>query len=381
MTTKPIRILHVVGGMDRGGVETWLMHVLRHIDRDQYQMDFLVHTEKQCAYDDEILALGSRIIPCMHPSRPFSYGRNFRQILREYGPYDVVHSHVHHFSGYTLWLAKQAGVGIRIAHSHSDTSRLDKEASLQRLAYHETMCWLIKRHATKLIAVSKQSAAALFGEEWQTDQRAQVVYYGIDLEPFTHPVDKSVIRSEMGIPENAFVVGHVGRFADVKNHAFLVEVFHELAKKTTDAFLLLVGDGQLKPDIERRVYELELTERVCFAGLRGDIPRVMRAMDVFVMPSLYEGLGLVVIEAQATGIPCVIADIIPEEVNLLMPLIFRLSLKNSQAEWSRTILETGKSDRLLSQKAAYEMVAQSPFNLRHHLNLLVKLYAKDKKLQ
>src|SRR5208283_2990654 len=122
---RPMRILQIVSGMDTGGVETWLMHILRRIDRDRYRFDFLVHTTKPCFYDDEIKSLGCRIIPCLHPSRPWQYAWNFFRLLKEHGPYDVVHTHVHHFSGFTLMLAHLAGVPMRIVHSHSDTSLID----------------------------------------------------------------------------------------------------------------------------------------------------------------------------------------------------------------------------------------------------------------
>src|SRR5690242_11069048 len=134
-TTYPIKVLHAVGGMNRGGVETWLMHVLRHIDRDRFQIDFLVHTTQPCDYDDEIRRLRSTIIPCLDHFRPWLYASNFRHILREYGPYDVVHSHVLHYSGYILRLARQAGVPVRVAHSHLDTSPFQSKLPFLRRVY------------------------------------------------------------------------------------------------------------------------------------------------------------------------------------------------------------------------------------------------------
>src|SRR5208337_3468794 len=135
LSNGPIRILQVVGGMERAGVETWLMHVLRQIDRDRFRMDFLVHTDHPCAYDEEIHSLGSKIIPCLRPSRPWTYARNFTRILREHGPYDVVHSHVHHFSGYVVRLAHRAGIPLRISHSHNDTTNLEARSGMIRHAY------------------------------------------------------------------------------------------------------------------------------------------------------------------------------------------------------------------------------------------------------
>ncbi len=173
---RSIRILHVVSGMNRGGIETWLMHILRHIDRDHFQIDFLVHTTQPCAYDNEIRALGSKIIPCLHPSQPWLYAHNFKRILREYGSYDIVHSHVHHFSGYVLRLAQQAGVPTRIAHSHNDTSSLQAKAGLYRQLYLALMKRYIARYATAGLGASHKAVVALFGSVWETDPRWRTLY-------------------------------------------------------------------------------------------------------------------------------------------------------------------------------------------------------------
>ncbi|MBZ0292006.1 MAG: glycosyltransferase, partial [Anaerolineae bacterium] len=269
------RILHIVGGMNRGGVETWLMQVLRHIDRDQFQMDFLVHTEQPCAYDNEIRVLGSQIIPCMHPSQPLRYARNFRQILRTCGPYDVLHSHVHHYSGYTLWLAKQAGVPVRIAHSHNDTSAVQAQASFLRKGYLYIMATGIDRYATIKLAASKEAGQALFGNKDSHANPWQTLYYGIDLERFKVNVDRLQVRAEFGIPDGAIVVGHVGRFAEQKNHRFLVEIAKAACEQDPNIYFLLVGDGPLRAEIQEQVERAGLSERVIFAGLRDDIPRLM----------------------------------------------------------------------------------------------------------
>src|SRR4030042_4025130 len=177
---RPIRILHIVGGMNRGGAETWLMHVLRNIDRNRYHMDILVHREEDWAYNEEILTLGSRIIPCMKFSRPWKYARNFLRILEKYGPYDIVHSHVHHYSGFVLRLAQQAKIPVRIAHSHSDTSSIDSKANLIRRGYLYVTEKLILRHATLGLAASRKAAEALFSRNWESDQRWRILYCAID---------------------------------------------------------------------------------------------------------------------------------------------------------------------------------------------------------
>ncbi|MEG4519582.1 MULTISPECIES: glycosyltransferase family 1 protein [unclassified Microcoleus] len=373
---KPsIRILHVVGGMNRGGIETWLMHVLRNIDRDRFQMDFLVHTTEPCAYDEEVRALGSRIIPCLDPFQPRLYDRNFQRLVREYGPYDIVHSHVHNFSGYVLRLAKQAGVPIRIAHSHNDTSSLETKAGLSRRLYIALTKWWIARYKTIGLAASRLAAVSLFGSDWARDPRCQILYCGVDLAPFRDGVDRFYIRSELGIPADAFVIGHVGRFEEQKNHLFLLEIAASIAQKQPNLRLLLAGDGSLRPQIQQKAIEMGLDKYVIFAGLRSDVPRLMLgAMDTFVLPSLYEGLGLVLIEAQAAGLPCVFSDVVPEEADVIKPLVQRLSLSQSPSTWAETILAAPDTTSGFNQTDALASVENSPFNIAIGLKKLAEVY-------
>ena len=354
------------------------MHVLRHIDRDRLRMDFLVHTTQPCAYDDEIRAFGSKIIPCLHPSQPWSYARNFKRILREYGPYDIVHSHVHHFSGYVLRLAQQAGVPVRIAHSHNDTSSIETGAGLYRRLYSNlTKSW-IARHATLGLGASRQAAANLFGSVWETDPLWQVLYCGIDLAPFRDSINPVTVRAELGIPADAFVIGHVGRFVEQKNHIFLVEIAAEVAKREPRMRLLLVGDGSLRPDIEQKVAELGLGDRVIFAGVRPDVPRLMLgAMDVFLFPSLYEGLGLVLVEAQAASLPCIFADVVPEEVDVFKPLMRRLSLSQPASAWAKAVIASKHDTVTITKLEALATLEKSRFYIRRGAKELELYYIKQ----
>jgi len=374
-TQKKQRILHVVGGMNRGGVETWLMHVLRHIDRSHFQMDFLVHTTKPCDFDDEIRALGSQVIPCLHPSRPFVYARNLRRLLREHGPYDVVHSHVHHYSGWTLRIAHQAGVPVRVAHSHSDTFSVQAAAGLVRRGYLRLMRTLIHRHATHKVSASRAAAAALFGPDWTGDSRHRILYCGIDLTPFEGVVDRVEFRRSLGISLDALVIGHVGRFDEPKNHQFLIEVAVEVCAWNPCAVFLLVGDGPLRPRVEKQVNRADLDGRVIFLGRRSDVPALMKGvMDVFVFPSLYEGLGLVLLEAQAAGLPCVVSDVVPEEADIVPQLITRLSLSTTAANWAESILAQRNSNAYPSSKKSLEAVEQSAFNITASVQKLEAIY-------
>lgn len=369
-----VRILHVVGRMQRGGVETILMHIFRHVDRSKYQMDFLVHTTEPADYDDEIRKLGGRIIPCPSPLHPIAYAGEFKRALREYGPYDIVHSHVHHYSGFVLWLAKRAGIPGRIAHSHSNTCDLEAGAGLFRRAYLRFSAWLIKRHATAGLAVSRDSALALFGSGWESGPRWRVLRYGIDLDPFHISNDTVLVRAELGIPKDAFVIGHVGRFRDEKNHRLLIEIAEKAVKRNPDVAMLLVGDGDLRPLIQQQAHEAGLNGRVIFAGSRPDVPRLMNAMDVFVLPSLYEGLPVVLVEAQAAGLPCVVSNVVTEEADLVEGLIHRIPLDAPADVWAKNILDFGSAGRSISKADALNVVENSPFGIDASVRELEKLY-------
>lgn len=372
-TDRTRRILQVVGGMNRGGVETWLMHVLRHIDRGKYKIDFLVHTDQPCAYDEEIRSLGSNIYPCLHPSNPLRYAYNLKKIVSSHGPFDVIHSHVHHFSGFVLRLAFNLHIPKRIAHSHNDLSAIIKISPWYRRLYFWYMHRCIQKYATIRLACSRPAANNLFGDRWESDPRCRVLYCGIDLRPFEEFVDRKMVRKELGLPTDAFVIGHVGRFMEQKNHELIIDIFQYVLNQIPNAYLLLVGEGPLRNSIINKVHERGLTERIIFAGSRCDVPRLMKgAMDLFLFPSLYEGLPLAVVEAQACGLPCVISDAIPREVDLRTDLIIRNRLDAPLEVWVESIFLLAKTN--VSWAGSFVELENSPFNINHSIEALRQYY-------
>jgi glycosyltransferase involved in cell wall biosynthesis len=370
-----IRVLHVVHRLDRGGVETWLVQLLRQIDRSRFTFDFLIHSAEPGAYDDEVRALGANIYPCLRPSRPISYARTFRQILRENGPYDVVHSHVQHFNGVVLAIAAAGNVRTRVAHSHLDTSPLDTDAGAKRRGYLSAMRRAIDRFATVRLAVSRLAGDSLFLPGWDSSGTGEVLFCGIYPQAFGGLIDCSEVRREIGLPPSAFVVGHVANFRPQKNHEFLIDIAAELVDREPCARLLLVGDGPERRRIEAKVSLLGLSPRIHFAGQRSDIPQLMLgAMDVFILPSLSEGLPLVGIEAQAAGLPTLFSDAVTDEVTVVPELVRHLSLSASPAVWADTLLEM-RAVRC-RQSEALAIVAASPFNIAHGAARLEEIYAE-----
>lgn len=326
--SQPIRILQVVTHMNRGGLETMLMNYYRHIDRRKVQFDFLVHRQERAAYDDEIEALGGRIyrLPQLVPWS-VSYNKALNDFFAEHKEYRIIHVHQDCLSSVILKAAKKNGVPVRIAHSHS--SNQDKNLKyIIKLIYKRA----IPQYSTDLFACGQQAGDWMFGgAQFHVLRNAiDTGSYGFDLK------SARKIRQEMNIPEDGFVIGHVGRFSPPKNHDFLIDIFSEVCKLRTDAYLLLVGDGELRTKIQEKVSLLGLNDRVIFTGIRSDVPALMQAMDVFAFPSLYEGLPVTLVEAQSAGLTCVISDNIPADCDLT-ELVNRLTLEASAQTWAKKL--------------------------------------------
>jgi glycosyltransferase involved in cell wall biosynthesis len=269
-----------------------------------------------------------------------------------------------------LWLGKRAGIPARIAHSHSDTRALAADAGLSRKGYLSLSRRLIAANCTHGLAVSRPAARDLFGARWERDHRFQVLHCGVDLDPFRQTFDRATVRSDFGFRGDQIVFGHVGRFDEPKNHAFLAEIAREIVRREPSARFLLVGDGPLRPSIEERLRRAGIADRVVFAGLRSDVPRLLTAaMDGFLFPSQYEGLGLALIEAQAANLPATVSDVIPAEADVVPKLVRRLSLKEPASAWAECALR----HRERSGDALAEM-ERSSFNIVESFRELMRVY-------
>ena len=370
---SPIRVLQVVARMHRGGVETWLMQVLRHIDRSRFLMDFVVTQPEPADYDEEVLALGSRIWPCPLRPDPTQFMRQFRAVLDVHGPYRVVHSHLHHFSGFVLGLARHAGVPVRLAHSHLDTASEDASAGVVRRAYLGLMRVALRRYATGGMGVTASAATALFGEDWRSDGRWRVARCGLDFGAFRAGADLGALRAELGLTPDAIVLGHVGRFDPQKNHAYLLRVAEAAFARDPLARLVLVGTGPLRGEVEAEAERLGIRDRVLFTGVRADVARLLRVFDVFVLPSIREGLPLVGLEAQAAGLPIVLSEGGTREVVVLPELFTWRSIANPPAEWAEAALRAAR--QRIPLRDAVEALDRSEFSLSRALPALLDVYA------
>jgi glycosyltransferase involved in cell wall biosynthesis len=366
-----IKILQVLGTLNPGGVESWLMNVLRALDTRKFQFEFCTLGTEAGLHAAEAERLGAVVHRC--PRAPAAtLGRRFRKILRA-GRYDVVHSHVHLFSGAILRWASMENVAMRIAHSHN--SRDGRPDSLRRNAYRRLMKYGIQRYSSHGLAASRISAVDLFAGDWKTDPPVKILHYGIDLRLFRETIDRNYLREQTGLPVNAPVVGHVGNFALAKNHVFFLDIAADVLRVRPDVHFLMVGDGPLREETEARARRIGLKQNMHFAGMRTDVPDLLRScMDAFLFPSLWEGLPTAVLEAQAAGLACVISETISQEVILFPERVTQLRFSMGSEEWAKKTIEV-LSHRKYDANISTKIMEGSDFCIERGLPILTELYA------
>lgn len=331
-----IRVLQCVNNMHRAGLETMLMNYYRNIDRDKLQFDFLVHRQERSDYDDEIESMGGRIYraPRLYPQNYPAYFSYMKKFFKEHPEYRIVHSHIDSMSFLPLLTAKKANVPIRIAHSHNTAIDKDFKYLLKQLFRLG-----ITGVANEYAACGEEAGRFLFA-----DKTFRVIPNAIDASHFRFDGARRIAkRKELGL-EDKFVVGHVGRMSYQKNHTFLLDIFEEIANKREDSMLMLIGIGEKEEEIRQKVHKRNLTDRVIFLGKRGDVKDLYQAMDVFLLPSLFEGVPVVGIEAQFSGLPCVFSDTVPREVQIAENCSF-VALTQPVDMWAEEMLKLHTPDR------------------------------------
>lgn len=365
-----IRVLHVIGAMDRAGAETMIMNLYRSVDRKRVQFDFLVHEERDCDYDEEILNLGGSIarVPRFTGLNIADYQRRVRWALERLPEDLIVHGHIGSSAAIYLNEAKRLG-RVAIAHSH----RQHYPLSAQELAFR-AVSFPTRYVANEFLACSVQAGIDRFGKAVTEGDHFHVLNNGIPVHSYENSDElHRAARRKLGIGD-APLIGHVGRFDKVKNHDFLIEAFEHVRNLRPDARLLLVGQGEREERIRSLVEERGLTNSVVFYGLASNVSAVVRAMDVFIMPSFTEGLGMALVEAQAAGVPCVFSDGVPEST-LLTPSSVRLPLSVGPQVWADKVLERLDTPRQwgadadLVRDAGFDIVETAQWLVRYYENL------------
>ncbi len=366
-----INVLHVLGRLNRGGAEMRLLDLMRSMDRQRYKFHFCCLSGLPGELDEEVRLLGGKVhlIPF-----DLSFPHRFRQLLKN-GSFSTVHSHVHWPSGYIVRLAAKESVPQRICHFASTWD--GKPMSLVRRVRNRILKRWVDAYATDIVGVSEGTLEANFGPQWSQDCRCRVIYRGMDISPFLIPPDRSAMRAEFGIARDAIVVIHIGRMDPPKNHERLLRVFERFVRMVPGSYLLLVGAARepIKSSVRRIAERAAIGDRVIVAGVRADVPRLLRASDVMIFPSLWEGLPGAVLEAVAANLPVVASDLSGIcEIARYLPGIVTMPQDASEEQWA--LAAASLQSRARATHGAEEALLASPFSMEHAVACTERLYAQ-----
>lgn len=342
MNDNPKRLLCIVSGMNAGGAETFLMKIYRALDKKKYQMDFYIAAQEEGFYEKEIISMGGKIYQSIPKSKNFIKSFNALRDTVKNENYDcVMRISQHSLSTIDLLAAKFGGAKILVQRSSNSATG---GVRINRIL-HVLFKWLSVTIPNIKIAPSTEAAEYTFGKNCVKNRKAIIIKNAIPVENFLfNQARRDKIRKELNINDK-FVVGHVGRFNNQKNHSFLIDIFAEIARKHENSVMVLVGKGELESAIKKKIDLLGMNDKVVFTGIRSDVPDIMMAMDVFVFPSFFEGMPNTVIEAQATGLPCLISDRITKEARITKVVTY-MSLNDDARLWANRALEyAGGFDR------------------------------------
>lgn len=358
-----IRVLHMIGCLEVGGSQSMVMNIYRNIDRNKIQFDFIVDKVLESPFTQEIHSLGGRIykLPKFNGTNILELRKSWNNFFNKHAEYRILHSHVRSYASLYIPIAKKHGL-TTIIHSHSTSNGSGITSVAKKILQYP-----LRFQADYFFACSQESGEWLFGNRITKQDKFKIIPNAIDVRKYAYNEEnRSKIRKEFQI-ENRFVVGHIGRFIEAKNHDFLIDIFYELHKEKAESVLLLVGDGELKDQIKEKVKMLGLEDCVIFTGVRNDVAELLSAMDVFVFPSIYEGLGIVAIEAQTSGLPVIASDVIPKETNIT-DLIEYISLDAPLKYWVERVLKhiTGihRTDRKREIKKNGFDIVQNAYSLQ-----------------
>ena len=359
-----IRVAQIMGKMENGGVEAVVMNYYRHIDRSKIQFDFIIDNDSSCPQEEEILSLGGKVMRVSPYQNIIKNMRDLNKIFTE-NKYRIVHAELTTMSLFSLAVAKKCGIPVRICHGHNTACKGETKKNIMKYMLRP----FSKIFATHYFACSDYAGEWLYGRKIKKSPNYRVIPNAIETEKFKYDSKvRSEIRNELGI-EGKFVVGHIGRFVYQKNHDFLIDIFFEVLKTKKDSTLLLIGEGELTRDIKEKVHKLKIDEYVKFLGVRHDSWRLYQAFDVFLLPSRYEGLPVVGVEAQISGVPCVFSDSMTKETKFTDDLIF-YSLKHSAKEWAQKVLDVSNNGRnTVVDSNVFDILVQGAYLEKYYVQL------------
>lgn len=373
--SEKVKVLYFVDRMLRGGIQTFVLENMKHMDKSKIQIDYLL-LDDGVKYDleDTLRKMGSNVyklegVWLRKPTDYFNYFKKIDNFFSKHHDYKVVHLHSSSKNFFILKSAKKYGIPVRIAHSHNIGFQSKNKIQIMI----GNLCKpLLKKYATDYFACSEIAGKWLFGKKEVKKGNVKVIHNAVDLQKFKFNENvRNKIRKDLNI-EDKFVIGHVGRFTAQKNHNFLIDIFDEIHKKNEKAVLMLVGTGEKEDEIREKVKKMKLEESVLFIGFKTNVQEYMWAMDIFVFPSLFEGLGLVLIEAQATGMRCFTSkDVVPEEAKVTKLLEF-IDLNNDKDTWCRSIMRESSN-----RYEQIDTIRKQGYDIMYTSKLLMDYYTQE----
>ena len=359
-----IKVLHVFSRFDQGGVENFILNLYRNIDREKFEFSFAITSGEEGVLDNVAKSLGGKIYYFNNGEVTFkNVKNNLNRIIDEYGPFDCIHSHCYFFSGYILWLAKLKQIPVRISHSHETYK--GQKYTLKRKVYENVMREMIEKCATVKVGCGKAACHHLYGKYVN---ESIVINNAVDIDKFRfNEESRKKIRDVYDL-HGYRVLGHVGRFEDQKDHEYLISVFSKAYAKNNKLKLLLIGEGSKKDEIMLKVKNSPFADNVLFLGNKNNVNEIMCAMDLFVFPSKYEGLSIVTVESQCSGLPCIVSDCVSKEHNISGNMIF-LSKKDENI-WVETILDNLNCKRENNDIS----IMESGYNIVTTVENMMKIY-------
>lgn len=363
-----IRVLQVAGSLRVGGLETVAVNLYRFCDRSKYSFDYLVYGDDVEPLEAVVKELGGRVFHIPYPHKGAgAYVREMKRIMEQYGPYDAVHAHCLFNSGFVVRAAKEMNIPVRISHAHSD--RRNTRVSLPRRLYNEWMRILINRYTTQKVACSEGAGKYLYGKKY--DGSVYIIRNGVHVDNFRFdPEKRSAIKKEFGW-ENNKIVGHIGRLAEVKNQKRIIQVFANAYQKDPTLRLLIAGDGELREDLQKQIDELGLTQAAILAGTRTDVPALLSAFDVYVMLSFYEGVSISLIEAQSSGVNCLVSSNAAARETRITDCLNMLELTDPDDTWAEQMISLANKARVTGSA---EKVRKSGYDIAQIVKNACLLY-------